>query len=436
MTTDVARLSTGLLEQEARALLTRLDQVKPFALNETTVLAAALPFAAQSAIERALHQARVSLRRQVNDYLGWIRGPGRAAPAADKQRRFVIIRLRFNAVLSQLDLFAEVITQRSEHATGVWLSGLDALAYDALRISPTVPDPPPIVCALIRGPGASIRRARTRLPGGDANPVAIIRVPRERMVGHGIGSSLVHEVGHQAAALLGLVESVRPVLTARAAAGGADAVAWKSWASTVSEIMADVWSVGTLGISSSLGLLAVVSLPRFFVFRPPGTDPHPSPYVRVLVSARIGEALYPHPQWRALRNVWKSYYPAAGASAEARAGIAAMERTMPAFVHTVLDHRPPSLQGRPIKSLFPLQQRQPAQLMELFRQWNGDIGVMARQPPSLVFAVVGQARAVERLTPERESQLLSTLLRVWALRSSLNGIEHIHQPPRTVVRAS
>ena len=37
------------------------------------------------------------------------------------------------------------------------------------------------------------------------NPVAIIRVPRERMVGHGIASSLVHEVGHQGAALLGLV---------------------------------------------------------------------------------------------------------------------------------------------------------------------------------------------------------------------------------------
>ncbi len=55
---------------------------------------------------------------------------------------------------------------------------------------------------LLSGPraGAAIRRARTRLPGGGDNPVAIIRVPRERMVGSGIASSLVHEVGHQAAA--------------------------------------------------------------------------------------------------------------------------------------------------------------------------------------------------------------------------------------------
>ena len=60
--------------------------------------------------------------------------------------------------------------------------------------------------------GAAIRRARTRLPGGGENPVAIVRVPRERMVGTGIASSLVHEVGHQAAALLDLVNSLRPIL--------------------------------------------------------------------------------------------------------------------------------------------------------------------------------------------------------------------------------
>ena len=79
------------------------------------------------------------------------------------------------------------------------------------------------VCYLDRGVGAAIRRARTRLPGGGDNPAAIIRVPRERMVGGGIASSLVHEVGHQAAALLGLVSSLRPVL--RAQRGDARAVA-------------------------------------------------------------------------------------------------------------------------------------------------------------------------------------------------------------------
>ena len=71
---------------------------------------------------------------------------------------------------------------------------------------------PGLICYLDRSHGAAIRRARTRLPGGGDNPVAIIRMPRERMIGSGIASSLVHEVGHQAAALLDLVESIRPLL--------------------------------------------------------------------------------------------------------------------------------------------------------------------------------------------------------------------------------
>ena len=47
-------LATWMLEQEARALLTRLDRVKPFALQETMLPAAALSPAAQTGIEQYL----------------------------------------------------------------------------------------------------------------------------------------------------------------------------------------------------------------------------------------------------------------------------------------------------------------------------------------------------------------------------------------------
>lgn len=436
MRSDIATLSRGLLEQEARGLLTRLDQVKPFALHETMVLAAALPFAAQAAIERFLHAGRTTLRGQVDDYLTWLRTEGRGADPEEQQRRFVLIRLRFNSVLAQFDLFTEVITQRSEHETGVWLSGLDTLARDALTASPLIVDAPPVVCYLARGPGAAIRRARTRLPGGDANPVAIIRVPRERMVGHGVASSLVHEVGHQAAALLGLVESLKPALLERAGATpGGDGDLWRTWAGWISEIVADLWSVGTLGIASTLGLLAVVSLPSFFVFRPSGDDPHPVPWVRVLVSAEIGRQLYRHPQWDAMTATWKALYPTHRLPAERQAELARTEAAIPGFVSFLIDHRPPSLRGAPLAALFPLEQRQPRQLLALNRSWRSDPAVMARQPPSLVFAAVGQARAAGLIEPEDESALLSGLLRAWAVRSSLAGIECGRPPTLTLAPA-
>ena len=114
----------------------------------------------------------------------WLQPTGkRRATAAEAQRRFTILRLKFNIVLTQFDMFADVITQRSENETGVWLSGLDVVAADALAL-PGYYDSPPVICYLDRDVGAAIRRARTRMPGGGENPVAIIRVPRERMVGH------------------------------------------------------------------------------------------------------------------------------------------------------------------------------------------------------------------------------------------------------------
>src|SRR5215468_2836836 len=305
--------ASWLLEQEARALLRRLDRVKPFALQETMLPAAALMPVSQVAIERHLIQGRRELRRQILAYIQWLRGPGSSVSPVLMQRRFSVLRLRFNAALSQLDLFAEAISQRSEHETGVWLSGLDVAAQDALTLPGRFFEAPPIVCYLHRGLGGAIRRARTRLPGGGENPVAVIRIPRERMIGYGIASSLVHEVGHQAAALLGLVESLRPVLQQRRRASrGPAARAWLLWERWISEIVADFWSVARVGISSTFGLIGVVSLPRAFVFRLNADDPHPFAWIRVKLSCAFGDALYPNTQWRQLAAVWESMYPARG----------------------------------------------------------------------------------------------------------------------------
>ena len=250
--------SSVMLENEARALLTRLDRVQPFAMQETTVAAAAIPLDTLSTIDRMLITGRSRLRQLVLSFIRWIRSQNaQLVPPHVAQRRFTIVRLRFNAALTQLDIFADALTQRSERDTGVWLSGLDIAARDALTLSGHYYDLPPLMCYLDRGHGAAIRRARTRLPGGEENPVAVIRVPRERMIGSSVASSLFHEVGHQAASLLELVESIRPVLQALQR-GGKERDAWKYWDRCISEILADFWSVARLGITSTLGLIGVV----------------------------------------------------------------------------------------------------------------------------------------------------------------------------------
>jgi len=422
-----------MLDQEARALLARLDRVKPFVLTEPMLLAASLLPAAQIAIEHFLAKGRRELKERVQDFLGWLHGEGGQASPEDIQRRFVFLRLRFNAVLSQLDLFNQVITQRSEYEQGVWLSGLDVVAADALAL-PDYYQAPPVICYLDRGVGAAIRRARTRLPGGGQNPVAIIRVPRERMIGSGIASSLVHEVGHQGAALLELVPSLQLVL--RAKQGDArEPLVWRLWDRWISEIVSDFWSVARVGIASTLGLIGVVSLPRPFIFRLNFDDPHPTPWIRVKLSCAIGDGLYPHPQWRRLARLWESYYPVADLDDERQGLLARLEASLPEFVSLLINHRPKALRDRSLLEAMNVERRTPSRLTALFAAWGKAPRQMYRAAPSLVFAVLGQAKADDNLSPEDESDLLAKLLSFWAMRSTLDSSAYCAAIPRSQVRA-
>ena len=413
----------AMLLHEARSLVARLAMVKPYALQESMLPAAALLPAAQSSIDRYLVTGRRQLRRLLREFLRWLQhSDSDAATPEEAQRRFTMLRLRFNIVLTQFDLFSDVITQRSENETGVWLGGLDVVSADALAL-PGYFEAPPIICYLDRDIGAAIRRSRTRLPGGGENPVAIVRVPRERMVGSGIASSLVHEVGHQAAALLDLVNSLRPVLKGLQRGSGASGAAWTMWDRWISEIVADFWSVARVGIASTIGLIGVVSLPKPFVFRLNVDDPHPIPWIRVKLSAAIGEALYPHPQWKRLSALWESYYPPVGLAAQTQDLLARLLENMPAFVSLLVNHRPRALRGRSLMEVMDVAPRQPARLAALYRQWGSNPSEMYRASPVLVFAVIGQARADGAIRPEDESTLLSKLLTYWTLRATVNTSE-------------
>ena len=415
------RLSTltpnDLIRQEALGLLDRLSRVKPFAMLMPMTPAAAPGPVALQAIERYLRQGRRELRRRVQAFLKWLAGPtGRSASPERAHRKFVHLKLLFNRVLTQFDLFADVLTQRSEHDHGIRLGGLDAVAARTLALPGAPYEAPPVMCYLDRGQGAAIRRARTRLPGGGTNPVAIIRVPRERMVGSGIAASLLHEVGHQGAALLDLVNSMRQEIGQRARVEPI----WSYWERWISEIIADLWALAQLGVGSTLGLMGVVTLPRAFVFRLTADGPHPPPWIRVLLSCEMGRQLFPDPQWDRLEASWRAYYPLQQAGKVERRTFAAIAQHMPAFVRVLLKHRPARLNKHRLVTLFPVKKRQPRQLRALWPRWNGNVEAMIDHDPALVFGVVGQAKADRRINAAQEGRLLNRLLNYWALRSTLH----------------
>jgi hypothetical protein len=197
----------------------------------------------------------------------------------------------------------------------------------------------------------------------------------------------------------------------------------------MSEIVADLWSISRIGIGSTLGLVGLVSLPRGFVFRPSDDDPHPMPWVRVLLSCAVGDRLYPHPQWRRLAATWRRLYPLAGLRPELRATIADLRATMPELVSLLLGHRPERLRGRSIGEVFCNPELHPPALLRRFELWRAHPSRMRGEPPTVAFAVLGQARASGRLSPERESRLLGRLIASWAVESSLATAEATTRSP-------
>lgn len=411
---------TQFLVNEAESLLSRLNMVKPFTLNMPMVMAASVSDKAMQGITNLIAGGYKELKKRIHHYINWLKSSLNDPDSAqDAQARFSILKLRFNALLDQLDIFADVLSQRSEHETGVWVAGLDALAEDALKIDGHYYDPPPLVCFLERGHGAAIRRARTRLPGGDLNPVGVIQVPRERMVGSGIASSLIHEVGHQGSALLGLIESIRNAIRKKQRRSFYQ-LSWECYYRWISEIISDFWAMAFLGVGATLGLMSVVSLPKYFVFRINLDDPHPFPWIRVKLSLAFGKALYPHPQWKRYEQLWERMYPRDSADLKTNILMEELELAIPEFVKLLINHRPVSLKGSRLSEVFPYKLRQPAQLQHLYNLWRFAPDEISKATPSLVFAVIGQARADANISALKESELLSRWLTNWAFLSSEN----------------
>ena len=403
--------STDYLLNESYSLLTRLDQLKPFSMTMPMVIGAAVSDKAMKAVTWLLEKGKRNLRKHLYQFIENLKRGAHSDPK-ELQSEFTILKLRFNSILDQLDIFADVLSQRAEQDVGIWLSGLDALAEDGLSNTKDLFEPPSFMVYLDRGHGAAIRRARTRLPGGDLNPVAVIQIPRERMVGSGIASSLIHEVGHQAAALLNLVPTLTEAITLKTR--NDTNIGWKYLKRWISEIVSDVWALGHLGVGATMGLMGVVTLPKYFQFRLDINDPHPAPYLRVQLSCAFGKKMFPCDQWDKLWDLWETFYPKRGLTKETLLALEEVERKINDFTGIVLNHSTREMKGKKLIDLFQINKITPAQLRQKYQLWKSKKISLNTMQPTLLFAMLGQAKFELVIDATEENQLLTKHLRRWA----------------------
>ena len=196
------------------------------------------------------------------------------------------------------------------------------------------------------------------------------------MIGFGIASSLVHEVGHQAAALLGLVESLRPVLRVQARRAPAQRQAWLLMERWIAESSPTSGRWPRSGWPRRWGRRGG-RRPRVFVFQIGLDDPHPFPWIRVKLSCAIGQALYPDPQWGAIAALWDRLYPVGGQDEDRAQVIAALESAVTPFASLLVRHRPPSLRGQRLQEAVVIPEPPTAQAQRAVRAVAGRAGVYA-----------------------------------------------------------
>jgi hypothetical protein len=130
--------------------------------------------------------------------------------------------------------------------------------------------------------------------------------------------------------------------------------------------------------------------------------------------------IFPHEQWSRFERLWEAMYPLDKLDGKTQAIIDLLLETMPDFTQLLINHSPPVLRGRRLLDIFPYRSRQPAYLQFLHNTWRFAPDASSTAPPSLVFAVIGQAHADANISAAAESKLLSNWLTRWAFLSTEN----------------
>jgi hypothetical protein len=214
------------------------------------------------------------------------------------------------------DFYFELFGQRQSNYAD-WLLSCDRVALDCYQAAYTgigkarpIPAPPPF-CYMRTGfaPSTLRRGIPLRRLGKQLNPFPLVQLPYHRLVNPWTLGALLHETSHNLQSDLGLSRDIpRTMAKALLDANLPKNVAgiWTKWNR---EMFADMSGLLLGGPEMVASLMDVVgrSPEAVFVFNPRG--PHPTPYLRTLISVELLRRMgFTGPAER-YRRTWLRLYP-------------------------------------------------------------------------------------------------------------------------------
>jgi hypothetical protein len=214
------------------------------------------------------------------------------------------------------DFYFELFTQRQTQF-GPWLLACDRIALDCYQVayrgigtSRPIPAPGPY-CYMRTGFAPSTTRRGIPLGriGRLPNPFPLIQLPYHRLVNPWTLGAVLHEVSHNLQNDLGLARAVPQSIERRLTAAGLPASVAATWKRWNRESFADLAGLLLGGPAIVSSLMDVIGRAPNVVSNYASTGPHPTPWLRALLSIELLRRMGFEDEARRQRRTWLALYP-------------------------------------------------------------------------------------------------------------------------------
>ncbi|MBL8233588.1 MAG: hypothetical protein JNL98_34145, partial [Bryobacterales bacterium] len=234
---------------------------------------------------------------------------------------------------------------------GQWLLGCDRIALDCYQAAylglgkaKSIPAPPPF-CYMRTGFSPATYRRGIRLTrlGKQINPFPLIQIPYHRLVNPWALGAILHEVSHNLQNELGLADVVPLTVGRELHRAGLPRLVASTWQRWNRETFADIAGLvlGGPGVAGSL-MDVIGRAPKTVVTFVPDA-PHPTPWLRMLITLELLKRMGFARQAEEYRRLWLTMYPDPGAGTIPPALLETAHVAIPMVVSIMAFRRWPSL---------------------------------------------------------------------------------------------
>jgi hypothetical protein len=209
---------------------------------------------------------------------------------------------------------------------------------------------------------------------------------------------------------LGLVSALPKAIRAALQKAGAPDTIADLYALWVFEIGPDFWTFCAAGAAQAAAIKEILALSPAHVFRVSLSDPHPTPYLRVLLAFHWCRYLWGRGEWDDWQEIWLQLYQIKDAPANVRNLIQQARKYIPLVSRILFQTRFDTLNGSTIPDLFDFSALAPAKIAKIAATSQTGVLSLSGLAPGVQLAVFRRLRDCRKMQEETIDRLMTQWL--------------------------